>query len=76
MIEYDLLDISQRFDVLSLNPLSGDVVNSITTPGMNEYTWHGDISEINICQLEETLSCPELPQDELARLLFVNVQTI
>lgn len=43
MIEYDLPNLSQRFAVLSLNPWSADVVNSITTPGMNEYTWHGDI---------------------------------
>lgn len=43
VIEYDLPDLSQHFAVLSLNPWSADVVNSITTPGMNEYTWHDDI---------------------------------
>lgn len=43
VIEYDLPNLSQRFAVLSLNPWSADVVNSITTLGMNEYTWHGDI---------------------------------
>ena len=63
VIEYDLPNLSQRFAVLSLNPWSADVVNSITTPGMNEYTWHGDIFQINICLLEKTLLSLELQQD-------------
>lgn len=43
VIEDDLLNLSQHFAVLPLNPWSADVVNSITTAGMSEYTWHGDI---------------------------------
>lgn len=31
------------------------VINLITTPCMNEYTWHTDTPQINICPLEKTL---------------------
>lgn len=62
-IRYDLANLPRLLLLFRLNPPSADVVNSITTPGMNKYTWHGDIFEINMHLLEKTLLSLKLQED-------------